>query len=197
MVIESKLMKFVLIPALVSLAVALPAAAQLPGMPPVQNPSDIYAADHAGDISPVIKNYPALVYVPNSKSDTVDVIDQKTFKIVGHFPSGGHEPQHVVPQYDLKRLWVINDLGDTATPIDPATGKRGDTIPVEDPYNMYYTPDGKYAIVVAERKQKLNFLDPQTMKVVHSVPVTCPGVDHMDFTSDGRFLIASCEFGAR
>ncbi len=169
----------------------------LPGMPPVLNSADVYAADHAGEVAASVRNFPALVYVPNSKSDTVDVIDQKTFKIVGHFPSGGKEPQHVVPQYDMKRLWVINDLGDTATDIDPATGKRGKTIPVEDPYNMYYTPDGKYAIVVAERKQKLNFLDPQTMKLVDSVPVSCPGIDHMDFTADGRYLIASCEFSAQ
>ena len=188
-------------PILLALAATLLAAQAppppLPGMPPVQNPTDIYAADHAGALAATVKNYPTLVYVPNSKSDSVDVIDPKTFKIVGHFPSGGKEPQHVVPQYDLKRLWVINDLGDSATPIDPATGKRGATIPVEDPYNMYYTPDGKYAIVVAERKQKLNFLDPQTMKLVQSVPVTCPGIDHMDFTSDGRFLIASCEFSSQ
>ncbi|HVW84037.1 MAG TPA: YncE family protein, partial [Bryobacteraceae bacterium] len=169
----------------------------LPGMPPVENPADIYAADHAGNLSPAVRGYPALVYVPNSKSDTVDVIDQKTYKIVGHFSSGGREPQHVVPQYDMKRLWVINDLGDSATDIDPATGKRGRTIPVEDPYNMYYTPDGKYAIVVAERKQKLNFLDPQSMKLVESLPVNCPGIDHMDFTADGRFLIASCEFSSQ
>jgi YVTN family beta-propeller protein len=186
------------LPLLLATAALLPAAAQtpLPGMPPVQNPTDIYSADHAGDLSPVVKSYPARVYVPNSKSDSVDVIDPKTFKVIGHFKSGGKEPQHVVPQYDLKRLWVINDLGDTATPIDPATGKPGATIPVEDPYNMYYTPDGKFAIVVAERKQKLNFLDPQTMKLVHTVPVNCPGVDHMDFTADGRYLIASCEFSA-
>jgi YVTN family beta-propeller protein len=176
-----------------------PLAAQspLPGMPPVQNASDIYAADHAGDLSATVKNYPTLVYVPNSKSDSVDVIDPKTFKIVGHFPSGGKEPQHVVPQYDLKRLWVINDLGDTATPIDPATGKPGATIHVEDPYNMYYTPDGKYAIVVAERMQKLNFLDPQSMKLIETVPVDCKGIDHMDFTTDGRSLIASCEFAGK
>jgi YVTN family beta-propeller protein len=162
-----------------------------------QAPVDIYAADHAGNLSPTVRNYPTRVYVPNSKSNTVDVIDPKTFKIIGHFPSGGNEPQHIVPQYDLKRLWVINDLGDSATPINPMTGKPGTTIPVEDPYNMYYTPDGKFAIVVAERKQKLNFLDPQSMKLVDSVPVKCPGVDHMDFTADGRYLIASCEFSAQ
>ena len=144
-----------------------------------------------------MRNFPSLVYVPNSGSDTVDVIDPRTFRIVNHFSSGGREPQHVVPSWDLKRLWVINDLGDSATDIDPATGKRGTTIPVEDPYNMYYTPDGKFAIVVAERKQKLNFLDPHTMKLVQPLPVNCPGIDHMDFTANGRYLMASCEFSAQ
>jgi len=46
---------------------------------------------------------------------------------------------------------------------------------------MYYTPDGKYAIVVAEAKRRLDFRDAQTMKLVESVPVPCRGVDHMDF----------------
>jgi YVTN family beta-propeller protein len=180
-------------------AVPSPTAAStgpLAGMPPVIDSADIYAADHAANLSDAVRNFPSRVYVPNSGSNTVDVIDPKTFKVVGHFSSGGREPQHVVPRYDLKKLWVINDLGDSATDIDPATGARGKTIPVEDPYNMYYTPDGKYAIVVAERKQKLNFLDPLTMTPVESVPVNCPGVDHMDFTADGRYLIASCEFSA-
>ncbi len=172
-------------------------ASPLPGMPPVTDPNDIYANDHAGKLADAVKGFPALVYVPNSRSDTVDVIDQKTFKIVGHFASGGREPQHVVPSWDMKKLWVINDLGDTATDIDPATGKRGKTIPVKDPYNMYYTPDGKYAIVVEEREKKLGFLDPATMKVVETLPVNCPGIDHMDFTSNGRYLIASCEFSAQ
>lgn len=177
-----------------SLAAPTPQSSGLPGMPPVQDPSDIYAADRT--LNDTVRNFPARIYVPNSGSNTVDIIDPTTYKIIGHFASGGHEPQHIVPQYDGRRLWVINDLGDSATPIDPVTGKPGKTIAVEDPYNMYYTPDGKYAIVVAERKQKLNFLDPQTMQLVQSVPVACPGIDHMDFTADGRFLIASCEYSA-
>jgi DNA-binding beta-propeller fold protein YncE len=50
----------------------------------------------------------------------------------------------------MKTLWVLNDLGDSVTRINPATAEKGETIRVEDPYNMYYTPDGKYAMVVAE-----------------------------------------------
>ena len=165
----------------------------LPGMPPPLDPHDIYAANRPGKMSPTVANYPDRVYVPNSGSDTVDVIDPKTFRIIDHF-AVGHEPQHVVPSYDLKTLWVAADLGDKLTRIDPATGKKLETIPIADPYNMYYTPDGRYAIVVAERLKRLDFRDAQTMKLVQSIPVPCTGVDHMDFSVDGRYLIASCEF---
>jgi len=169
-------------------------AASLPGMPPVIDPHDIYAADRPGDLSATVKHYPARIYVPNSGSNTVDVINPATYKIVAHFRVD-KQPQHVTPSWDLKSLWVLCDLADSETHIDPATGKKSKPIYVEDPYNMYYTPDGKYAIVVAERKERLNFLNPHTMKLVHALPVpSCRGVDHMDFSADGRYLIASCEF---
>jgi DNA-binding beta-propeller fold protein YncE len=100
----------------------------------------------------------------------------------------------VTPSYDLTKLWVLNDKGNSLTRIDPLTGELKETIPVDDPYNMYYTPDGKYAIVVAEQRERLNFLDAQTMKLKNSVLTSCKGVDHMDFSPDGRYLIASCEF---
>jgi len=165
----------------------------LPGMPAVLDPNDIYSADRAGNLSPVVKAYPERVYVPNSDSNTVDVIDPKTYKVIEHF-AVGKQPQHVVPSYDLKTLWVLNDKGNSLTKIDPATGREGEMVPVDDPYNMYYTPNGKYAIVVAEQQRRLDFRDPQTMKLDHSLAVGCKGVDHMDFSADGTYLIASCEF---
>jgi YVTN family beta-propeller protein len=162
-------------------------------MPPVPNPHDIYSTDAVGDLSPVVRKFPSLIYVPNSGSNSVDVIDPKTYHIVRHFRVG-RQPQHVTPSYDLKSLWVLCDLGDSITRIDPATGKKGQTLKIKDPYNMYYTPDGKYAIVVAERIHQLDFRDAQTMRLVKSLLVPCRGVDHMDFSANGRYLIASCEF---
>jgi YVTN family beta-propeller protein len=181
-------------------AVALPAedpmANPLPGMPPVLNPHDIYSAARAGEVSGVIRHFPSLIYVPNSGSASVDVIDPKTYKIIRHFRVG-RQPQHVTPSYDLKSLWVLNDLGDSLTLIDPATGMKGKTIKIKDPYNMYYTPDGKYAIVVAERLHRLDFRNAQTMELEKSVPVPCRGIDHIDFSANGRYLIASCEFSGQ
>jgi YVTN family beta-propeller protein len=177
-------------------AAAAPASeAPLPGMPALLDPHNIYAANRPGELSPAVAQFPTRIYVPNSGSNSVDVIDPVSFKIVEHF-AVGRQPQHITPSYDLKRLWVLADLGDSATEIDPATSKKGKTIWVKDPYNMYYTPDGRFAVVVAEREARLNFLNPSTMKLVESVKVPCRGIDHMDFTANGRFLIASCEFAA-
>ncbi len=166
----------------------------LPGMPPVLDPNDIYAADRPNELSPVVRGFVSRVYVPNTVSNTVDVIDPTTYKVIDQFPVG-RLPQHVTPSWDLKTLWVLNDRGNSLTRIDPKTGHKLDIIPVLDPYNMYYTPDGKYAIVVAEQRERLEFYDAETMKLKHQLWVNCKGVDHMDFSADGRYLIASCEFG--
>jgi YVTN family beta-propeller protein len=181
---------------------ALYAAASLqilPGMPPLLNPHNIYSAAGAGMLSAAVSSDPHRIYVPNSKSDSVDIIDPGTCKIIGHFALPKHskgllEPQHIVPSWDLKKLWVAQDLGDQLTLIDPVTGQEGETIHVDDPYNMYYTPDGKYAVVMAEREKRLDFRDAQSMSVVKRVPVNCKGVNHADFSPDGRYMIATCEF---
>jgi YVTN family beta-propeller protein len=157
---------------------------------------NVYSHDAADELAPEAKLARPLVYVPNSKSDTVDVIDPRTKKIVEHFAVGGL-PQHVVPAWDLKTLYVTNDTGNSLTTIDPRTGKPGRTIPVDDPYNMYFTPDGRYAIVVAERLHRLDFRDAHTFAVHNSVHVPCAGVDHIDFSADETYLIASCEFSGQ
>lgn len=165
----------------------------LPGMPPVLDPRDVYAADRAGKLAPAVKDFPSRVYVPNTNSHTVTVIDPATYKVIETVPVG-NQPQHVVPSWDLKTLWVNNDLGDSLTAIDPATGRKGRTVDVSDPYNLYFTPNGRYAVVMASMDRELVFRDPQTMKVARTVPVDCAGVNHADFSADGRYFIVSCEF---
>jgi YVTN family beta-propeller protein len=185
----------VLVGAVATAAPARTDSSPLPGMPPVLDPHDIYAAARPGALSATVRGDVYRVYVPNSHSASVDVIDPATFKIVEHFKVG-KEPQHVTPSYDLKSLWVLADKGDSLTRIDPVSGREEQTVRVEDPYNMYYTPDGKHALVVAEGKRRLDFRDAQTMALTHSLRVPCRGVDHMDFAANGRYLIASCEFSS-
>lgn len=168
----------------------------LPGMPEPLSPTDVYAADRPNALSALSKRFRQLVYVPNSESSSVDVIDPVTHRIVRNIPVGT-EPQHVVPSWDLKTLWVTSDRSNTLTAIDPRTGRAGRTIPVDDPYNLYFTPDGKRAVVVAERNQRLDFRDPHTMALKRQVHVRCRGIDHIDFSANGRFMLASCEFSGK
>ncbi|MDT3439613.1 YncE family protein [Pseudofrankia sp. BMG5.37] len=157
----------------------------------------VYAHTGAGDLSPKVAGQRSLVYVPNSDGDSVTVIDPKTFKVIDEFTTGA-KPQHVVPSWDLSTLYATNNTGNSLTPIDPVTGRvKGSNIPVADPYNMYFTPDGTYAIVVAEAQQRLDFYDARTWKLHRQLPVTCPGVDHIDYSADESYLIATCEFSGK
>jgi len=164
-------------------------------IPPPVSATNVYAADVPSGLSPTVQGDPALLYVPNSESNTVDVISQTSGKIIREFAVGAL-PQHVTPSWDLKTLWVTNDQGNTLTPINPKTGKPGSPVAVLDPYNLYFTPDGKRAIVVAEAHQQLDFRSPHTMELKHTLATPmCPGVDHMDYTADGKYALVSCEFG--
>jgi YVTN family beta-propeller protein len=171
----------------------------LPGMPPVVDPANLYSETAAGHLSPVVSGALPRVYVPNLQDDDVSVIDPAKMKVVDRFPVG-HDPQHIVPSWDLKTLWVTNNgkraSEGSLTPIDPKIAKPGAAIPVEDPYNLYFTPDGHSAIVVAERLRRLDFRDPQEMAMQQSVPTPdCAGVNHADFAIDGKYAIFTCEFG--
>ena len=175
--------------------------ATVPGMPPVRDAQNIFSETRANRLAPRVARDVRRVYVPNLRSRDVYVIDPATFKVVDYF-TVGRGPQHVVPSWDLRTLWVTNNAegrkDGSVVPIDPRTGKRGAPIPVDDPYNMYFTPDGASAIVVAEARKRLDFRDPHTMAWKSSLRTPgCPGINHADYASDGRYAIFTCEFNGR
>lgn len=175
-----------------------PAAPALtPGsMPPLLDPANVYSAAGANMLSPAVADHRALVYVPSPKqggSGTVDVIDQNTMEVIDGFIAGGIA-QHVVPSWDLKTLYVNASAANQLVPIDPVTGKPGTPIKVERPYNLYFTPDGTRAVVQNEHNNRLDYYDPVTWQKIKSVPSTCKGNNHADWTANGSYFIVTCEF---
>jgi YVTN family beta-propeller protein len=174
------------------------AVATVPGMPPVVDRNNLYSETAAGHMSPAVAGAMARIYVPNHSDNTVSVIDPATLKVVDTFKVGIN-PQHVVPSWDLRTLWVANNAegrsDGSLTPIDPDTAKPGKSIRVTDPYNLYWSPDGQSAIVVAEEEKRLDFRDPHTMKMQYSIATPqCGGINHADFSIDGKFVMFTCEF---
>jgi YVTN family beta-propeller protein len=168
------------------------------GMPPVVDSGNLYSETKIDQLEPEVKHDLQRVYVPNLRSNDVSVIDPKTLKVIDRFKVG-RSPQHVVPSWDLRTLWVANNAergnDGSLTPIDPRTGKPGKAIAVDDPYNLYFSPDGRSAIVVAEAKRRLDFRDPKTLALQYSIEAPkCGGLNHGDFSIDGRYAIFTCEF---
>ena len=121
-------------------------------MPPVVDATNLYSETTAANVGATARAALPRVYVPHVQSNDVYVIDPATLKVVDRFRVGIN-PQHVVPAWDMTTLWVANNAegrkDGSLIPIDPLTGKPGKAIPVDDPYNFYYTQDGKSAIVFA------------------------------------------------
>jgi YVTN family beta-propeller protein len=169
------------------------------GMPPVTDPRNLYSETRGPEqLSPAVRGDLERIYVPNLRSNDVYVIDPAQMKVVDKFKVG-RGPQHVVPAWDLRTLWVANNAerrnDGSLTPVDPRTGKPGKDVPVDDPYNMYFTPDGKSAIVVAEARHRLDFRDAHTMQLQYSIDAPkCGGINHADFSIDGRYAVFTCEF---
>ena len=181
-----------------TVATPKPVVSTIAGMPPVADADNLYSETRTDNFNPAVKDDLERVYVPNLRSNDVSVIDPKTLKVVDRFKVG-RSPQHIVPSWDLRTLWVANNAergnDGSLTPIDPRTGKPGKAVPVDDPYNLYFSPDGQSAIVVAEAKHRLDFRDPKTLKLQYSIEVPkCGGINHGEFSIDGRYAIFTCEF---
>jgi YVTN family beta-propeller protein len=170
--------------------------------PPSETPKPVggvYAATVSGQLDPRIANLPPRVYVPNENAGDVAVIDPKTFRIIGRFKVS-LSPEHITPDWDLSRLYVNNMGGSKLTVVDQKTAKPIGNINVPYPYNLYFTPDGSKAIVVDDfmtaryiDNNGLAFYDRKTWKLLKFLKIPYTGVDHLDFSADGTFLLASCE----
>ena len=175
---------------------ASPSSEPSPSEPAV---GGIYAGPASMVLDPRVEDLPPRVYVPNETSNDIVVIDPETFEIVDRFPAGA-APEHISPDWDLSKLYVSNMNGATLTVIDPETQEASETMEVPFPYNTYFTPDGSKAIIVADylgidmvADNGLYFYDRETWELIKFVQVPWPGVNHLDFSPDGSYLMVTTE----
>ena len=187
---------------------AAPPATSAASQAPLPNPAppskdavgaDVYAAASANELAPQTRTAKSLVYVADSSGNGYDVIDQKTMKLVRHriTSSGSGGPQHVVPDWDLTKLYATNSTAGTLTQVDPRTGANGTSLPVSDAYDVSFTPDGRYAVVIAKDEQELDFRDPHSFTLIKTLKMNCPGPESIDYTADDQYAVLSCEFGGK
>ena len=163
---------------------------------PTTSVAGVYSHTGVGQMSPAVTHAKAYVYVPSNDDGSVTVIDQQTMQVIKHYKVG-RLVQHVVAGWDLRTLYATASGSNSLVEIDPMTGDKGRAIHVAAPYNLYFTPDGSTAIVMAERLKRMDFYDRLTWKLRFSVRTPCDGVNHADWSVDGAWFLATCEFSGQ
>jgi len=154
---------------------------------------NVWAATTNPTLSPAVAGLPERVYVPNELDNTISVIDATSFKVVATLRTG-RVPEHLTPDWDMSRLYVSNYASPFLTVVDPHTQKVVSPIPAASPYNLYFSPDGSTAIVMAEDVNRIDFYNRRTWQLIKRLPIKWAGIDHADFSAGGRYLLASTEY---
>lgn len=163
------------------------------GVPVTPAGGPVYAATGPGMIAPSARGMPARLYVPNGRF--IDVVDPGTLRVVRRL-SAGTAASRVVPAWDLRRLWAADTTHGTLVPVGPRSGRQGRPLRVADAAALYFTPDGRDALVLAGRARRIDVRDPRTMLPRASVRMPCAAW-HGDFTQGGTYLLASCGAAGR
>jgi DNA-binding beta-propeller fold protein YncE len=175
-------------------AIAQSSAAKAPAIE-AETALNVWAAT-AGPLPAVVADLPPRVYVPHELGADVAVIDPVSLQVIDRF-GVGRTPHHITPAHDLGRLYVNVMDSNALVVLDIRVGRPASAIPVAAPYNLYFTLDGSKAIVAAERFNRLDFFDASSWEPIARLSIPGSGVDHLDFSADGSYLLVGCEFGGQ
>jgi YVTN family beta-propeller protein len=139
----------------------------------------------------------ATLYVTNTKSDSISIIDTKTLEVVGTIPLGRGKPNRVVFQPDGRYAWVVYDKARELGVVDAETRRLVKRVRIGgNPYNLTFSPDGRYLYVLdwsSEVSQdEVIVYDLKSERVEGRIEVsTWPA--HAVFSRDARLLYVSGE----
>ena len=139
----------------------------------------------------------ATLFITNTKSDSVSVIDTDTLEVVGTIPVGKGKPNRIVFHPDGKAAWVVYDKSHDLGVIDAEGRKLLRRVKIGgNPYNLAFTPDGRHLLVLDWSSDTSNdeviFYDLKAEKIDGRVEVsTWPA--HGVFSRDGKLVYVSGE----
>jgi YVTN family beta-propeller protein len=91
----------------------------------------------------------ATLFVTNTKSDSVSIIDTSTLEVTGTIPLGRGKPNRIVFHPEGRFAWVVYDKSRDLGIIDVEARKLVKRVKIGgNPYNLAFTPDGRYLYVL-------------------------------------------------
>ncbi len=139
----------------------------------------------------------ATLYVTNTKSDSISIIDTTTFEVTGTIPLGKGKPNRVVFHPDGKTAWVVYDKSRDLGVVDAEAQRLLKRVKIGgNPYNLAFSPDGRYLYVLdwssETSKDEIIIYDLKAERMDGQIEVsTWPA--HSLFTRDGKTFFVSGE----
>ena len=132
-----------------------------------------------------------LAFVINSNDASLSLLDVDTHQEVRRVPML-REPHHMALTPDHKSLVVGDTAGNTLFFLDPRTGAVQRQATVSDPYQLQYSPDGRYLTIAGLARAQIDIYDAATLKLLHRVPArSLPS--HINYAPDSSVVFVSLQ----
>ncbi|HZZ15575.1 MAG TPA: hypothetical protein VFE08_06400 [Candidatus Sulfotelmatobacter sp.] len=133
---------------------------------------------------------PVQIYITNSASDTIDVVDPATNKVVKVI-HGIELPHGIVFSPDGTRIYVSNESESVLDVVDRKSGDIVQKVPLSGhPNNLAVTKDGGRVLVgIREQPGLIDVIDTNSFKRLKSIAVS-GSVHNIYVTPDGRYAVS-------
>src|SRR5260370_17237279 len=105
----------------------------------------------------------------NSDDDSLSVIDTPTYKEISRIHIG-RAPHHLITTPDGKSLILAMAGGDELVFIDLASGMLKQRLAASDPYQIGFSPDGKWFVASSLGPDRIHIYDGQDYRLVQHLP---------------------------
>lgn len=132
-----------------------------------------------------------IAIVLNSGSGSVSVIDMITSAVLREEPTL-REPGHWALSPDCQRLLVADAAGNAIFFLDPATGRELSHQLFPDPYQLWFSPDGKHLTVTCLRLNHVDIYDGASLTLMRRLDAGAMP-SHITYTPDSATVFVSMQ----
>lgn len=127
----------------------------------------------------------------NSDDDSLSRIDTATYREIARSYIG-RAPHHLLMTPDGKSLIVAVAEGNELAFIDPGSDTVKHRVAASDPYQIGFSPGGKWFVANSLRLDRIDIYDAANYQLVHRLPaLTMPS--HIGFSPDGKTVYVTLQ----
>jgi YVTN family beta-propeller protein len=142
-------------------------------------------------LAPAVASAGGMAFVINSNDASVSLLDITTHQELRRIPLL-REPHHMALTPDHKSLVIGDTTGNTLFFLDPHTGAIQRQATISDPYQLQYSPDGKYLTIAGLARAQIDIYDASSLALLHRIPArSLPS--HINYAPDSSVVFVSLQ----